>query len=234
MNALLSCRSLPLITAFLLAIGTNRGPAADTPSFPAVKDLPVRAAMPDPLVSDDGKKITTPEQWKARREQIKQILEYYALGHRPPPPGNVVGRELQSKKLLDGKVAFRLMHLAFGPEEKLGFDVAIFIPAETDTLKAPFPTIVQPSFFPTPGTTPPRPQGGTAPRQAAGRRSPSRSMTSPSNTPSRSAAAMPSQPSTISRPARTSPTIGRAVSSRRTRIATGVTWRPGRGPCRGA
>ena len=126
--------------------------------------------MPDPLVGDDGKKITTPEQWKKRREQMKQILEYYALGRRPPPPGNVVGRELQTKQLMDGKVTFRLVHLAFGPEEKLGFDVAMFIPADTEKFKAPFPTIVQPSFFPTPGTTLARPQGGTAPR--AGGRAP--------------------------------------------------------------
>jgi hypothetical protein len=123
--------------------------------------------MPDPLVGDDGKKIATPEEWQKRREQMKQILEYYALGHRPPPPGNVVGHELQSKQLLDDKVSFRLVHLSFGPDEKLGFDVAFFVPADTDPFKSPFPTIVQPSFFLTPGTTPaktepPRP-GSRAP-----------------------------------------------------------------------
>ena len=162
--------SLPLLAATLLALSASRLSAADASAFPAVKDLPVRAAMPDPLAGDDGKRITTPEQWKERREKIKQILEYYALGHRPPPPEKVVGRELQSKQLMDGKVTFRLVHLAFGPDEKLGFDMAIFVPADTAAFKAPFPTIVQPSFFPTPGTTPARPQGGAAPR--AGGRAP--------------------------------------------------------------
>jgi hypothetical protein len=37
--------------------------------------------------------------------------------------------------------------LKFGPEAKLGFDVAIFTP----TKGGPFPTIINPSFFSTPG-----------------------------------------------------------------------------------
>jgi hypothetical protein len=40
-----------------------------------------------------------------------------------------------------------LVHLKFGPEERLGFDVAIFTPATG----GPFPTIINPSFFGTPG-----------------------------------------------------------------------------------
>jgi hypothetical protein len=76
---------------FCLAVGAAHGAGPESTAMPAVKDLPVRAAMPDPLIGDDGKKIATPAQWKGRREQMKQILEYYALGHRPPPPDNVVG-----------------------------------------------------------------------------------------------------------------------------------------------
>lgn len=121
--------------------------AADaTPALPEVSALPVRAALPDPLVTDDGQKITASTQWPARREQIKQILEHYAIGHAPPPPGNVTGHERAAQIMVDGKVTGRLVHLTFGPESKLGFDVVILIPSETATLKAPFPTIVQPTF----------------------------------------------------------------------------------------
>jgi hypothetical protein len=123
-----------------------QSPAADVPTvFPAVADLPVQTNMPSPLITDDGKTITTPEQWPQRREQMKQIIEYYALGHAPPPPGNVTGHELKSKMLTNG-VSYRRVHLTFGPGEKLGFDISIFLPAETNGIKAPFPTIVQPSF----------------------------------------------------------------------------------------
>lgn len=102
--------------------------------------------MPDPLVTADGKTITTPEQWLQHREAVKHILEHYALGHAPPPPGNVAGHELVSRMLADGQTSYRLVHLTFGPGEKLGFDISIFLPAETNGIQAPFPVIVQPSF----------------------------------------------------------------------------------------
>jgi hypothetical protein len=115
--------------------------------FPDVKDLPIQANLPDVMMMDDGTKVTTPVQWRARREEMKNILEFYELGHAPPPPGNVSGKIIQSKTLLDGAVKYRLVHLKFGPDEKLGFDIAIFTP----TNAGPFPTIINPSFFMTPG-----------------------------------------------------------------------------------
>ena len=108
----------------------------------------------NPLVDDDGQKITTPQQWKERREQMKRILEYYALATVHRRPRNFVGHELKTRQLDGGKVNYRLVHLAFGPAESLGFDIAIFIPAPTEMAKPPFATIIQPSFFPTPGGPP--------------------------------------------------------------------------------
>jgi len=109
--------------------------------------LPVRPEMPDVMTMDDGTKVTTFAQWRVRREEMKAILEHYELGHAPPPPGNVSGTEIQSRLVLNGTANFRLVHLKFGPEEKLGLDIAIFTP----TNAGPFPTIINPSFFGTPG-----------------------------------------------------------------------------------
>ena len=125
-----------------------------TGAFPAVNDLPVRKEMPDVMTMSDGTKVTTIKQWRERREEMKQILEYYELGHAPLPPGNVTGQDSKSLTLLDGTVKYRLVHLKFGPGEKLGFDIAIFTPLRG----GPFPTIINPSFFNTPGvvvTNPP-------------------------------------------------------------------------------
>jgi hypothetical protein len=116
-------------------------------ALPDVNDLPVRKEMPDVMMMNDGTKVTTVKQWPQRREEMKQILEYYELGHAPPPPGNVTGQDIKSLTLLDGTVKYRLVHLKFGPGEKLGFDVAIFTPANG----GPFPTIINPTFFNTPG-----------------------------------------------------------------------------------
>jgi hypothetical protein len=123
--------------------------AASGAAMPDVNDLPLRTEMPDPLVMNDGIKVTNTTQWETRRVEIKSVLEYYSTGTMPPPPGNVMGHDLKSQLVADGKVNFRLVHLTFGPDEKLGFDVAIFIPAGSD---GPFPTFVYIAFDPTPGT----------------------------------------------------------------------------------
>jgi hypothetical protein len=149
-----ACRRLPsiihrgvtmrLLALFSIAIVAVSFPvfAADPPAtFPAVADLPIQKELPDPLTFRDRRKVTTPEQWKQRREEMKAILQEYEYGHMPPPPGNVQGKEVASKLLADGKTQYRLMHLTFGPGEKLGFDMAIFSPP-SDTAKPPFPTII--------------------------------------------------------------------------------------------
>jgi hypothetical protein len=124
--------------------------------LPGVDALPARPEMPDVLTMNDGTKVKTIEQWHQRRKEMRRILEYYAVGSSPPPPGNVKGVEVKSEILNEGKVRYRLIHLTFGPEEKLSLDIGIFTPAEG----GPFPAIISPSGTP-PGATPlPRlPQG---------------------------------------------------------------------------
>ena len=135
------------ITLLLFASITAFTVSAAPVSFPEVKDLPVQTNLPEVMTMADGTKVTTPAQWRARREEMKAILEHYELGHAPPPPGNVSGEDIQSHTALDGAANFRLVHLKFGPDEKLGFDIAVFTPAKG----GPFPTIINPSFFMTPG-----------------------------------------------------------------------------------
>lgn len=126
-------------------------------AMPGVDKLPSRVEMPDPLVMNDGRKVTTAAQWAKRRAEIRQILEYYAVGKAPPPPGNVKGREVSSKLLLNGKVTYRLVHLTFGPNEGLSLDIGIFTPAGN----GPFPALISPAGSP-PGAPrlPLLPQGG--------------------------------------------------------------------------
>lgn len=135
------------VAAMMAAIPAT-GAAPET--FPAVKNLPVREEMPDVMTMGDGTKVTTLAQWRARREEMKAILEHYELGHAPPPPDRVSGQDIKSDLLLDGTVKYRLVHLKFGPAENPGFDIAIFTPAKS---AGPFPTIINPSFFDTPGVT---------------------------------------------------------------------------------
>ena len=127
------------------------------PAMPGVDQLPTRPEMPDVMTMNNGQKVTSAAQWKKRREEMKQILEYYAVGQAPPAPGNVKGHVVSSQALLNGKANYRLVHLTFGPQESLSLDVGIFTPAGN----GPFPAVISPGGSP-PGATPlPRlPQGG--------------------------------------------------------------------------
>jgi hypothetical protein len=111
-----------------------------------VKDLPSITEMPDPLTMLDGTKVTTQEQWKARRREMIQILEDYEYGHMPPPPGNVkatvataLSRVTVSTSL---KADYRMMHLTFGPGEKLNFDLGLFIPVDSTHTVKQFPVLI--------------------------------------------------------------------------------------------
>src|SRR6185503_19883564 len=88
-------------------------------TLPGVDALPVRAAMPDVMVMNDGTRVASPRQWQARRDEMRRILSYYAVGQAQPAPRNVKGREIQSELVLDGRVKYRLIRLTFGPKEQL-------------------------------------------------------------------------------------------------------------------
>src|SRR5580698_387858 len=115
-------------------------PKIKTPigTMPGVKDLPVRKEMPDVMVMNDGTRVANRQQWEKRREEMKRILEYYAVGQMPPPPGNVKGKEIKSAMVLDGAVKYRLVHLTFGPAEKLSLDIGVYTPVSG----GPSPTII--------------------------------------------------------------------------------------------
>ena len=109
--------------------------------MPGVSELPDRPEMPDVLTLNNGKRVATAAQWKLRRAQIRQILEYYAVGQAPPPPGNVKGNEVRSELVMNGKVKYRLVHLTFGPKRSLSLDIGIFTPVAG----GPVPAVISPS-----------------------------------------------------------------------------------------
>src|SRR5882724_10751617 len=55
-------------------IKTNLGP------MPGVNGLAVGMGLPDALTMNEWHNVARVKQWKKRREEIKRILEYYAVG----------------------------------------------------------------------------------------------------------------------------------------------------------
>ena len=112
-------------------------------SLPSAAELPSRPEMPDVMVMNDGTKVTSRPRWQQRREEMRQILSYYAVGRMPPAPGNVKGREIHRELVLDGTASYRLIRLTFGPKEQLGLDVGVFAPVtEVHFLRSSLPVHV--------------------------------------------------------------------------------------------
>jgi (4-O-methyl)-D-glucuronate---lignin esterase len=125
-------------------------------TMPGARELTDHPEMPPALVMRDSTPVTTTGQWAQRRKEMKRILEYYAVGVAPPPPGNVVGRTVRSEELLGGRVIYRLVHLTFGPDERLSLDIGVFTPAGDHSV----PTVISPSGSPPGANRLPRmPQG---------------------------------------------------------------------------
>lgn len=131
-------------------------------SLPGPDELPVRPQMPDVMVMNDGTRVTTRKQWSKRREELKQILSYYAVGQMPPAPGNVKAKEVHTEPVLDGEATYRLIHLTFGPRQSLSLNVGIFTPEG----KGPFPAIILQST--TPPNAPELPRMPLGPNQGRG------------------------------------------------------------------
>ena len=125
-------------------------PPEDPASTPHPPTIPVSQLepieeMPDPLTLSDGTEVTTEEQWHVRRKEMLRLLEDYTYGHVPPPPGNTTS-ELVGQEQLGGGGSHRyqMVHLSFGPDEELGFDLGLFLPSGEG--EGPFPVLISLSY----------------------------------------------------------------------------------------
>ncbi len=128
-----------VLLAAAAAMGEIPVPPVPTrlPSLPGPEALPASADMPDVLAG-----ARTPQQWAKRRAEVRRILEYYAVGRMPPPPGNVRGTEVLAETVPGGR--YRLLRLTFGPDRKLSLHVGLLQPEG----KGPFPAVILQSTTP--------------------------------------------------------------------------------------
>jgi len=106
------------------------------PDFDSMPSLPF---LPDPLVLDEGGKnilITYIEQWREKREWIKNQVEHWITGTFPPVPDNLEAIVLSEKK--SGEVTSRLVELRFGPGREARLTLELLIPPG----EGPFPVFL--------------------------------------------------------------------------------------------
>lgn len=106
------------------------------PDFDRMPSIPF---LPDPLVIDEGGRnipVTTMEQWKEKREWMREQLEYYVTGTYPPKPENLKSRILSEKK--DGETLVQMIELSFGPDNKAILTIELMVPPG----KGPFPVFL--------------------------------------------------------------------------------------------
>jgi len=98
---------------------------------------PTAADLPDLLVFSDGRRVSTPAEWRARRAELLEALQMIQYGHLPPPLA-VAASRLHSTTF-SSKEGPSAAHyrLTAGPQG-LSWPVTVYLPRGT----APFPVIV--------------------------------------------------------------------------------------------
>lgn len=93
------------------------------PDFDALPSIPF---LPDPLITQDGDRVTTPQEWKQRRAELLPLIQHYITGTTPPPPGNV--RVARRDTRTEGALTFHDLTLEFGPEHRASLDMQLIVP----------------------------------------------------------------------------------------------------------
>jgi hypothetical protein len=69
------------------------------PPLPDFGELPPIPYLPDPFKKADGARITKREEWRARRAEIKAVIEHYDVGEKPGKP-SVLKAKLDGNTIL--------------------------------------------------------------------------------------------------------------------------------------
>ncbi len=108
----------------------NTGANVTKPPLPAFSELPSIMYLPDPFLKADGKRITTRDEWRVRRAEIKALLEQYDVGEKPGKPSTF-------KATLDGNT----IKITVG-EGASTFDMTAIINRPAGAPDTPIPAII--------------------------------------------------------------------------------------------
>jgi endo-1,4-beta-xylanase len=95
--------------------------------------------LPDILTFIDGSKVKIKENWSKRRNELKNLIQFYEYGFLPPAPGNVTSVELATNdSIFKGKGVYKMTRLNMGSDNKISFLIHAYLPKK----KGPFPVVL--------------------------------------------------------------------------------------------
>src|SRR5258707_825643 len=115
-----------LMLPFILTAWT----AAAQADFPEPAQLPSHPDLPDPLLTFNGDRIASKQQWiDKRRPELKALFEYYMYGHAPDAPDKVSAAfEREDRQFFGGKATKKEVTLSFGPPSAPKIHVLLVVP----------------------------------------------------------------------------------------------------------
>ncbi len=134
-----TCLSAWFFAALVLLGGSISPRFSRAIEMPSVDELPLVEELPNPFLMQDGTLVSTPQQWVARREEMKKLILYYEYGSMPPAPKNVTAQEESEQKFdATGTVEKRLTILC-GPGNQVRFRARLLVPSG----RGPFPVLLK-------------------------------------------------------------------------------------------
>lgn len=141
MNSHISRLSRSLIAALLgflslsQVLAVEPEPTASTPSdakpAKSKKSKPSdELSLPDPLISNTGRRISNLRDWKSkRRDELKELFQRVMYGAIPKKPSEVETKVLLSDPaFLDGRATLKLVRLEIGPGKGPQIDLLMVVP----------------------------------------------------------------------------------------------------------
>ncbi len=130
----------------------RRGPSGNPASPDAANTDETKVQpyfLPDPLVFNDGSKVTTPEQWEKRRLEIKELFDSEMYGRLPEYIPAVKWKVVNEKDTMDGGFPVKIKQLegivdnSSFPEISVIIQLTLGTPAGS---KQPVPVIMEFGF----------------------------------------------------------------------------------------
>ncbi len=94
--------------------------------------------LPDPLRREDGRAVTSPDEWRGRRSEILRLFEEHVYGHSPGAPRSMRFEVVETQSKALGGLATRrqVRVLLDGTEGGPAFELLLYVPNK-DTRPVP-------------------------------------------------------------------------------------------------